>query len=238
MGADEFVSLKQLADALGLDRSNARKYVLKQGFKPVKRRTLDSGGMLALSFTKEEAERIIAVRREQGFFGGPEAKPISDEKGYFYVIQLIPEFEPNRVKLGFASDVEDRLQQHRTSAPTATVRQMWPCRKTWEVTAIAALTATGSRLILNEVFECDGVEQLLARGDAFFALLPDPGSLTPLAPCSPLSQSADNLAVPAEEEFVGEDEVEEVAAEPAAAPDRGRLTGFAQQDGVAGGPGR
>jgi hypothetical protein len=205
MGADEFVSLKQLAEALGLDRSNARRYILKQGFKPAKRRTLDSGGMLALSFTKEEAERIIALRREQGYFGGLEAKPISEEKGSFYVIQLVPELNPNRLKFGFASDVADRLQQHRTSAPTATVRKTWPCRKTWEVTAIAALSAVGCRLILNEVFECDDVETVLARGDAFFGLLPDPGALTPLATCSPLLQTIDSAVAESDEELVAED---------------------------------
>jgi hypothetical protein len=214
MGADEFVSLKQLAKALGLDRSNALKYIRKQRFKGAKRRTLDSGGQLALSFTKEEAERIIALRREQGFFGGPEAKPISEEKGSFYVIQLVPELDPNRVKLGFASDVDDRLQQHRTSAPTAAVRKTWPCRKTWEVTAIAALTATGCRLILNEVFECDDLEKLLARGDAFFALLPDPGWLTPLAANSPLKQPADNSAETSGEELVEKDGMEQEDAEP------------------------
>src|SRR5438034_1052210 len=81
--SDEFVSLKQLADAFGVDRSSARKYILRQGFKGVKRRTPDSGGMLALSFTKEEAERIIALRRDQGYFGASLAKPVSEEKGVF-----------------------------------------------------------------------------------------------------------------------------------------------------------
>jgi hypothetical protein len=40
---EEFVSLKQLAGELGLDRSNTRKYVLKSGVRPHKRRTPDSG---------------------------------------------------------------------------------------------------------------------------------------------------------------------------------------------------
>jgi hypothetical protein len=62
MTNDEYVSLKQLAEVLGMDRSGCRRYLLKEGFKPVKRRTLDSGGQLALSYTKEEADRIIALR--------------------------------------------------------------------------------------------------------------------------------------------------------------------------------
>src|SRR4051794_5003756 len=112
MSAEEFVSLRQLAQALGLDRSNARKYILKQGFRPVKRRTADSGGMLTLSFTKEEAERIVALRREQGYFGAALGNSASEERGVFYVVQVVPDLDPHRIKLGFAADVQERLQQH------------------------------------------------------------------------------------------------------------------------------
>jgi len=222
MTSDEYVSLKQLAEVLGMDRSGCRRYLLKEGFKPVKRRTLDSGGQLALSYTKEEADRIISLRRDQGFFGASLAKPISEEKGFFYVIQLVPELDPKRLKLGFASDVADRQQQHRTSAPTATVRKTLPCRKAWELTAIAALTAVGCRLILNEVYECDDLEQLLARGDEFFGMLPEPGWLVPLATCSPLNSPGESDAVEqTDEEPDSEPELDGEAAEPHAPPDRG-----------------
>jgi hypothetical protein len=207
MNSSEFVSLKQLAEALSMDRSHARKYILKQGFKPEKRRTSDSGGMLALSFTKEEAERIIALRRDQGFFGASLAKPVSEEKGVFYVIQLVPEYDPNRIKLGFTSDIEDRLQHHRTSAPTAVVKKVWPCRKSWEVTAIAAITAIGCKLILGEVFECENLEQLLVRAEAFFSLLPEPGFLLPLANCSPLNQPMEGDSEDQEDESFEAEEI-------------------------------
>jgi hypothetical protein len=138
------------------------------------------------------------------------------------VIQLVPELAANRLKLGFASDVADRLQQHRTSAPTATVRKTWPCRKAWELTAIAALTVVGCRLILNEVFECDDLEQLLARGDAFFGMLPEPGWLVPLATCSPLNSPDESDAVEqTDEESELQPELNAASAEPDAAPDRG-----------------
>ena len=42
-----------------------------------------------------------------------------DRHGYFYLIQLIPEAMPNRVKIGFADNVERRLVEHQTAAPTA-----------------------------------------------------------------------------------------------------------------------
>src|SRR5947199_6661713 len=97
--AEEYVSLKQLARELGLDRSNTRKYVLKHGIRPHKRRTPDSASQLTLALTVEEAELIRAKRREEGFLGA--SKPVSKDVGVFYVIRLIPEFDPRRIKLGF-----------------------------------------------------------------------------------------------------------------------------------------
>jgi len=88
---DEFVSLKQLAVELGLDRSNTRKYVLKSGIQPHRRRTPDSGGQLTLALTAEEAEGIRSKRREEGFLGSH--RPIIREFGVFYLIQLVPELD-------------------------------------------------------------------------------------------------------------------------------------------------
>jgi hypothetical protein len=86
---EEFVSLKQLAAELGLDRSNMRKYVLKSDVHPHRRRTPDSGRQLTLALTVEEADQIRAKRREEGFLGA--SKVMSKEVGCFYVIRLVPE---------------------------------------------------------------------------------------------------------------------------------------------------
>lgn len=179
---EEFVSLKQLATELGLDRSNTRKYVLKSGIRPHKRRTPDSGSQLTLALTLEEADRIRAKRREEGFLGA--SKAVAKEVGYFYVIRLVPELDPRRVKLGFADDVAIRLAQHRTAAPTAVLVKYWPCKRSWEGTAIDCLAA-GCRLILNEVYECEDVDRLLVRGDQFFGLLHAPEEKMQLSEHSP-----------------------------------------------------
>lgn len=180
---EEFISLKQLAKELELDRSNIRKYVLKSGIRPHKRRTPDSGGQLTLALTVEEATRIRAKRQEEGFFGS--MKLVSKETGFFYVIRLVPELDPRRIKLGFAEDVAVRLAQHKTAAPTAVLVKCWPCKRSWEGTAIDCLASSGCRLILNEVFECEDVEALIARGDQFFKLLPAPDQRAQLSECSP-----------------------------------------------------
>jgi hypothetical protein len=51
MDSDGFVSIKELAQRLGMDRSHARRYVLKLGYSFHKRRTSDSGSQLTLCVT-------------------------------------------------------------------------------------------------------------------------------------------------------------------------------------------
>ena len=183
--SDEFISLKQLADELEMDRSHARRYVLRLGIKPHKRRTPDSQNQLTLAVDTREADLIRSKRREEGFIGS--TKPVAKDAGVFYVIRLVPELDPRRVKLGFADDLNFRHAQHRTAAPTAVVMKSWPCKRAWEGTVMDCLTGFGCRLILNEVFECDDVESLIARADQLFSLLPDPCKRVSLADVSPFN---------------------------------------------------
>jgi len=184
--AAEYVSLKQLAEELRLERSNIRKYVLKQGIHPHKRRTPDSASQLTLALTVDEAEFIRAKRREEGFHGA--SKPVSKEVGVFYLIRLIPEFDPRRIKLGFADEIASRLAQHRTAAPTAVLVRTWPCKRSWEGTVIDCLAGTACRLIQNEVFECEDVDALVKKADELFSLLPAPERRPILSEHSPHNQ--------------------------------------------------
>jgi len=170
MSTVSHVSLKELARTLGMDRSHARRYVLGLGYRPVKQRTADSGNQLALAVTRDQADEIVKRRREQGFpsSGG---QPVDQEHGYFYVVQLVPDLEPRRVKLGFAISIPDRLSQHRTAAPTASVLRQWPCRGAWEAAALDCL-AQGCRRVGPEVFDCDDLDRLTERGDSFFRVMP------------------------------------------------------------------
>jgi hypothetical protein len=181
--AEEYVSLKRLAEEIGMDRSHARRYVLKLGITPHNRRTPDSRGQLTLAVDQDEAELIRQKRREEGFIG--DSKPVAKNVGEFYIIRLVPELDDRRVKMGFADDLSTRLSQHRTAAPTAQVLSSWPCRRSWESTVMDCLSAHNCRLILNEVFECDDVDGLVELANQLFRLLPDPTQKTPLAEFSP-----------------------------------------------------
>lgn len=165
----EYITLKDLATELGLDRSNTRKYVLQAGFSPLKVRTPESRGQLTLALSTADAEAVRELRQREGFIS---QQAVDNGAGQFYVIQLVPDLDVNRVKLGFAGNVAARLQAHRTSAPTAELVKAWPCKRSWERAAIDCVTQDGCTLIANEVFTCNTLEVLIERGDAFFAIMP------------------------------------------------------------------
>jgi len=183
MEQESYISVKHLSEQLGMDRSHARRYVLKLGFKPQKRRTADSGSQLTLTVTTQEAEAILKHRRDRGF--AEKGKAVESEAGVFYLIQLVPELDAKRIKLGFAIDLNDRLSQHRTAAPTAKVLKSWPCKRSWEATVMDCLSSVACRHILNEVFECDNLDDLIEKGDDLFRILPDPKKRAELAEHSP-----------------------------------------------------
>ena len=178
-----YISVKHPAEKLGMDRSHARRYVLKLGFKPQKRRAADSSNHLTLTVTEDEDEGILKHHEDQGFTG--QANAVESDAGYFYVIQLVPELDSKRLKLGFAVDLNDRLSQHRTAAPTAKVLKSWPCRRYWETTVMDFLSAISCRHILNEVFECDNLNALINKGNELCSILSDPKGKPELSEHSP-----------------------------------------------------
>lgn len=180
---EEFISVKELAVKIGMDRSHARRYVRRLGIEPTKRRDPGSGNQPTLTVSRSEADFIMQRRAEQGF--GASSKEVQNDNGFFYIIQLVPELDARRVKLGFADDVNVRLLQHRTAAPTAVLVKAWPCKRSWESTVIDALAFAGGRLILNEVYEFEDFALLVTRADQIFSILPGPGYKAPLSEASP-----------------------------------------------------
>jgi len=169
----EYVALRDLAQELGIDRSNLRKQILSSGLGLDLRkiRTKDSKGQLTLALTSEDAEMFRAARERQGFSDKP--KPVANGDGWFYVVQIMPDVEPRRVKLGFASDAQNRLNAFRTVSPSAELVKSWPCKRGWELTVIDSVTRYGCEWLGGEVFDCDDLESLVGNCEAFFLIMPE-----------------------------------------------------------------
>ena len=165
-----YVTIKEVAEKIGMDRSHARRFVLSLGIRPEKRRVSGSNGQLVLTVSPEQANKIIEARNAKGF--GSKSIVVDNENGFFYVIQLVPDLDPRRIKLGFANNTKERLMQHRTAAPTAVIVKDWPCKRSWEKVAIDCVSQ-GAKHILNEVYESEDIDGIVEIADDFFSLMPD-----------------------------------------------------------------
>lgn len=174
----EWVTLTELAKRLGISRSAVKKFALSRGFSFHKVRCEGTRGQRALAFTADEADVLTMLREAEHFSlpGGAKASQRNGEIGWFYVIQLVPEIAPGRIKLGFAQSAERRLDVHRVSSPTAELVKTWRCKRTWEQTAIDSVTREGCRkigkVIGAEVFDTEDLPAVVDRANSFFSIMP------------------------------------------------------------------
>jgi len=182
------VTIPEIARRLGVDMSSVRRLIAREAESL--QLTLRRGKQDRLMLSRADADKLIASYEARR---GPVPVTVEDGAkydrfGYFYLIQLVPEALPNRVKVGFADNVEQRLAQHRTAAPTARLVKAWPCKRSWDYAAMDSITSRNCQLVLNEVYEGD-VAGFVERADAFFALLPNPDTERELSPHSPLFEA-------------------------------------------------
>lgn len=150
----ELVRLSEIAKRLGIDISTARRvlsrYTTELSLVPT------TGKQNVIYLSTEDAERLVS------FYEGRTARSVSAQSsdsvayqrfGYFYLIQLVPEALPLRVKIGYTDNLDARIAEHRCSAPTARLVKSWPCKRSWDYAAMDSITRTGCHLVLNEVYE-------------------------------------------------------------------------------------
>ena len=67
---DGLVTVRDLAEVIGLDRSNVLKILKKMGIPIDKRRSEEARGQFVSVITQADAERLIATRRAETLGGG------------------------------------------------------------------------------------------------------------------------------------------------------------------------
>ncbi len=178
---------REIADDIGVSIDTVRRNVKSQKtelkLEPQKQKTSSSKGALVACLSSDDAEKLIRFYRTKGT--AKSGLNNNRNYGFFYLIQLIPEFQPNRIKIGFADDVNKRFREHQTSSPTAKLLGSWPCKRVWDQAVMDSLTRTGCKLVLNEVYEGD-IQGFKDRADEFFRIMPDPTTEIRLSEHSPL----------------------------------------------------
>lgn len=169
----EYVTLKEFSERIKMDRSQTRKWLIREGFSMVSIRDMVSRQTVN-ALTAEDASLAFDRRQKQGFTHQDNRPPVllaDDNNGVFYVIKLMPDLAPNRIKVGFASSLQPRLDAHRTTCPSLDLVKHWSCRRVFEPAAIAAAVNGTSMLYGGEVYDAESVEDVVSRLDAFFSLV-------------------------------------------------------------------
>ncbi len=173
------ISVIDAASEIGLDKRNVFKILKRLGIETFLERSSASnhrGQAIAHislddfeSLRQDTASKATTASATDPDTGDVDYVPV--DTGNFYVIQLEPEHDSGRFKVGFAVSIAERLRSHRCSAPFATLVKSWPCRRVWERTAIDCVTA-GCVQLHTEVFRTSGLANVVARCDQFFAMMP------------------------------------------------------------------
>jgi hypothetical protein len=167
---DELISVFQIASEIGKRKQHIFKILDRLGIERKLEKSTTARGQRIAFVTKTDYQRVKEYF--SGIEGGTSESIVdSDTGGVFYLIQLEPEHDPGRFKLGFATNIEERLRSHKTAAPLSKVIKTWPCKLLWEKTAIECAAQDCERLH-TEVFRSESIEKVQLRCDQFFALMP------------------------------------------------------------------
>ncbi len=198
----EYLTLDQVAEMIGVEVTAVRRALkaiqfsaeieILKGMAPGRSRR-------ALCISDSHARLIVehfVSRQSQTALTSSIELPINltaGGYGFFYLIQLVPELAPNRVKIGYTDNLDTRLREHQTSAPTAKLIRSWRCKRAWDQAAMDSITRSGCHHVMNEVYEGD-IDAFVVRANAFFEVMPSKDSKVPLSQHSPLGNRSDKAA--------------------------------------------
>jgi hypothetical protein len=168
----DLISVIEASRQLGRKKQTLFKAIRRLGIHVQKQRMSDNGNQFVAFLTTDDFQRLANELRPTGSGDDPEDDGfISAEVGVFYLIRLEPQHDPLRFKVGFASNMAERLRALRCSAPFAEAIKTWPCKRLWEKTAIDCVTV-GSERLHTEVFRAASFEDVVSRCDHFFSQMP------------------------------------------------------------------
>ncbi len=188
----DYRTFQEIADSLGVGIDTMhradRKFGEQLGINMFRQATPTSRGSKVKCLSVDDANRLFDFLREKDSAPDTEYKNPTTQRVYgsFYILQLIPEALPNRIKIGYTDNLEARIEEHRCSAPTAKLLASWECKRSWDQAAMDSITRKDCKLVKNEVYEGD-VDLFIQRANDFFGVMPDPDTRILLSEHSPIN---------------------------------------------------
>jgi len=174
---EEMISVIEAGKRLERRKSTIFEVMRRLGIEARKRRDTGSGNQLVSYLSETDFIRIKDALLSSNsnddcdMANDYSAEFVSAEIGVFYLIQLEPDHDPLRFKVGFAANMNVRLRALRCSAPFSTLVRSWQCRRLWERTAIDCVT-NGCDRLHTEVYRCNSLEAVVGKCERFFAMMP------------------------------------------------------------------
>ena len=181
------MTFREVADKIGVGIDTVRRTVRRLDLTLRKEKTPTSKGVTVHCLSIDDANQLISHFENRDKHESNADVSALDRFGYFYVIQLVPEAMPNRVKIGYTDNLETRLREHRTAAPTAKYLGHWKCKRSWDQAAMDSITREGCLLVMNEVYEGE-IDGFLSRAEEFFSIMPKNSDKPNLSEFSPLKK--------------------------------------------------
>lgn len=173
---EQLIRIADVAADCGIRKGYAHRIVTRLGIKTHKRKSSERHGQSESCISAKDVERVRSEISEVRAIRKPPSQdgpsPTSPESGVFYLIQLEPEFDPGRFKVGFSSNMYERLRALRCAAPYLKEVKTWPCKSRWERTAIDCVTQECEQMGV-EVFRADDIDTVVERSDEFFGRMPE-----------------------------------------------------------------
>lgn len=166
----EYVTIKNLASELSMDRSHALKLVKAMNLVITQVRNPESGMQAMSAISRRDADMVIETRKANGF-SLTANQVIANQSNFLYVVAVDPEMRPGRVKVGKSMSVDNRIDSYRTICPQLEVIRTWSAPESCEGYLIALADAIGTRRGI-ELFDMnDMLGDFLSIADQAFSVI-------------------------------------------------------------------
>ena len=170
----KLIAVNTIASIHGQHRKSLHRLVKRLGLNVVKERANDSRGQPSSHITESDYEILKRYLDDRQVSSDPISSEMHhNEFGVFYLVLLEPDLDPGRFKVGFTTNINERLRSYLTATPFAEVKETWPCKLIWEKTAIECVSQNCEQLY-TEVFRTDNIDEVIKRATQFFNLMPRP----------------------------------------------------------------
>jgi len=161
------VFLNEIADEKGVERRNFHKWVGKFAKDVQVFKARGKSNQESLAVSPADAQKLRSLR---GKWNNGRSTTQVEGPGCFYAIQLVPDISQERIKFGYASSLDCRLQDHRCTCPDAKVLKTWKCDSKWEHSALAVVSTCANH-VGGEVYDVSDPRILFLKLDTFFSLI-------------------------------------------------------------------